>query len=249
MAKEIALGLNLVFLVLLMHNNAISCFDLVAKPKAYMMSCASGECQEAISNCVNMWHCLGVKPCQKCLAYYPQCDSACGIDLFDKDEYLSVNGFDYLPCESSNQKQVAACALHCRGRYFTGSELTTTQTIRPQTTTESTTVASTLLLKTELQHIYWVWLHYYWLFKTIMQRTQLEWLSSVILFQGKVDATVVDSVVVCGRIVWVVVAVVVVIVVVWDVLVVVEEDVTEKSLLKHLQTGNPSTLEHSLPVK
>jgi WD40 repeat protein len=122
MAKEIALGLNLVFLALLMHNNAISCFDLVAKPKAYMMSCASGECQEAISYCVNKWMCLGVKGCQICLAYYPLCDRQCGGDLLEPIEYLSLNGLNYLPCDSSSQMQVAACAINCRSRFFTSSE-------------------------------------------------------------------------------------------------------------------------------
>jgi WD40 repeat protein len=122
MAKGIAIGLSVVFLVWLINNNAISCFDLVAKPKSYMMSCASGECQEAISYCVNMWMCLGVRGCQKCLAFYPECDKECGGDLLEPNEYLSLNGSYYLPCDSSSKEQVAACALNCRSRFFTSSE-------------------------------------------------------------------------------------------------------------------------------
>jgi hypothetical protein len=172
MAIKFALCLNLVFLVLLIHNNAISCFDLVAKPKVYMISCASGECQEAMSNCVNKWMCLGVKGCQKCLDFYPKCDKECGIDLFDKDEYLNLTGSYYLPCDFNSVEQVAACALHCRGRFFTGSECSRvdgfpvckcfnndfsimssstsatsaskTTTTTTTTTTESTTVTSAL---------------------------------------------------------------------------------------------------------
>jgi WD40 repeat protein len=177
----IALCLKLLVFILFLYTNAISCVDY-ADSLGYMMTCASSECQEAISYCVNTFKCLGIKPCQKCLSDYPQCENACGSDLFDDKEYITIK---YLPCDQSSQEQVAACELHCRGLYFTSSQCTrvegfpvckcsnnislqmssttttktSTQTTHPETTTESTTVTSTLPPWNDITlegHSYWV---------------------------------------------------------------------------------------------
>jgi WD40 repeat protein len=122
MAKGIALGLSVVFLVWLIQNTAVSCFDWY-KPKGYVDTCATLDCQVAISYCVNLKKCMGIKPCQNCIIDYPfgNCGSACGDNLFDQNEYLYLTGSYYLPCDPAIREQVAACALHCRGHYLTGS--------------------------------------------------------------------------------------------------------------------------------
>jgi hypothetical protein len=92
--------------------------------RAYELTCTTPECQIAISFCIDSAKCFGTVHCKRCLNSYPGCNSACANDLFNEQEYLSVNGLKYLPCDDTSAKQVKACELHCRGFYFRYSECT-----------------------------------------------------------------------------------------------------------------------------
>jgi hypothetical protein len=115
--------LFLIFNVL--HSNGLE-FRLANNhnSRGYMLTCSSTNCQTAISNCIDSFKCLGVDQCKRCLTFYPECNSTCANDLFNEQDYVSVNGLKYLPCDDTSAEQVKACELHCRGFYFRYSECT-----------------------------------------------------------------------------------------------------------------------------
>jgi hypothetical protein len=92
--------------------------------RGYILTCSSPVCQTVISNCIDSFKCLGVDQCKRCLTFYPECNSTCANDLFNEQDYVSVNGLKYLPCDDTSAEQVKACELHCRGFYFRYSECT-----------------------------------------------------------------------------------------------------------------------------
>jgi hypothetical protein len=125
--------------------------------KAYVFSCSSEECQNAITQCSDNLKCFGEHLCKKCIGYFPECNSACADDLFNKTDYLTLNGQNYLICDSQSKEQKNACNIVCRAGYFSYSECTlemnfpickcssfpfTSTTIAPTTTEEKTTQAT-----------------------------------------------------------------------------------------------------------
>jgi hypothetical protein len=120
MKCQIFLLVNILLLIL----NTTNGDSLMIKSSAYMKSCASKGCQLAISMCVKKWKCQGVNPCQKCLANYQHCGCACGLDLFNDEEYFTINGTKYLQCYETIEEQVKACELNCRGYLYENGQCT-----------------------------------------------------------------------------------------------------------------------------
>jgi WD40 repeat protein len=137
--------------------------------RGYMLSCSKSECQVAISFCGNV--CFGVDQCKRCISNYPQCNTTCADDLFNQNDYVTVNGFKYLLCDDTSPSQVKGCGLHCRGLFFSFSECTllndipicrcsslpvsSTSTFNPSTTTLTSTGTTTTITSTKTTTTYW----------------------------------------------------------------------------------------------
>jgi hypothetical protein len=131
---------------------------------SYMTSCTSTACQSAITSCCTSFSCLGESQCTKCLGFYSSCNSNCAVDLFNKNEYLQLNGKPYLACNKSISDQVNACKLACRAGFYTYSQCTfiesqsicecssvpfTLPTTTSSTTTTTTTTTASPTISTE----------------------------------------------------------------------------------------------------
>jgi WD40 repeat protein len=113
-------------LILLVH-----CIKIVASneqiisqitQKDYKVSCNSFQCQNVINRCVETLSCLGPVQCKRCVVSQVECNTTCGIDLFNETNYELVNGKLYLECSDEDAKQRNACRLVCRGKYLTFSK-------------------------------------------------------------------------------------------------------------------------------
>jgi hypothetical protein len=118
---NIRIGLSLItFLLLCLCSSLTLQDDARESSRAYMVTCASSECQQAISYCNNQTKCLG-DICKRCLEGFTQCNSQCTKDLFNETEYLQVNGMKYLPCDDTSVAQARGCELICRSKFFLNS--------------------------------------------------------------------------------------------------------------------------------
>jgi WD40 repeat protein len=88
----------------------------------YIMSCSSAQCQDAISNCVNKFSCLGKYQCHRCVGFYNNCSQTCLDNLLDPNGYVSITEQLYLPCDGSVPLQLNACRFICRSSYYLYSQ-------------------------------------------------------------------------------------------------------------------------------
>jgi WD40 repeat protein len=110
------------FFLLLLPQIDVGFYQI--EPKSYTSTCASVECQSAISMCVDTWKCFGQYQCTSCIDTYEKCDKSCLTDLLDQNEYITINDEGYLPCNRTSQLEIRACQLHCRILFYRYSQCT-----------------------------------------------------------------------------------------------------------------------------
>ena len=102
-----------ILFVLFCYINKTSCSKLTLKHWLY--SCSSVECSTALNICSN---CYGEINCKTCITNYRAECSVCAHDIFNKNDLETINGNDYLICDSSFSYHGKICNIFCRGQYF-----------------------------------------------------------------------------------------------------------------------------------
>lgn len=89
--------------------------------KYWLVSCTLDSCSFAFNSCMN---CFGVLGCKSCITLNkPEC-SVCVDDIYNKDDLETINGNQYLLCDSLDPMQSAVCHLYCRGQYAQSGQCT-----------------------------------------------------------------------------------------------------------------------------
>ncbi|RNA20441.1 hypothetical protein BpHYR1_053961 [Brachionus plicatilis] len=80
----------------------------------WLISCTLSGCSFAFSSCMN---CYGERGCKSCIALSkPEC-AVCADDIFNKEDLETINGNQYLICDSQDPIQSKVCHLYCRGQF------------------------------------------------------------------------------------------------------------------------------------
>ena len=80
--------------------------------KFWLVTCPN--CLTALNPCMN---CYGETSCKRCItSVQPSC-SKCGDDIFDENNLESIGNQKYFLCDLSDEFQVKACHIYCRGNY------------------------------------------------------------------------------------------------------------------------------------
>ncbi|RNA28920.1 hypothetical protein BpHYR1_004450, partial [Brachionus plicatilis] len=80
----------------------------------WLISCTLSGCSFAFSSCMN---CYGERGCKSCIALSkPEC-AVCADDIFNKEDLETINGNQYLICDSGDPIQSKVCHLYCRGQF------------------------------------------------------------------------------------------------------------------------------------
>lgn len=86
----------------------------ISNSKYWLISCSLNDCSFAFNSCMN---CFGEQDCKICITLsQPEC-SLCADDIFNKDDMESLNGNNYLICDSFDPIQEKVCHIYCRGKY------------------------------------------------------------------------------------------------------------------------------------
>ncbi|RNA20443.1 hypothetical protein BpHYR1_053963, partial [Brachionus plicatilis] len=80
----------------------------------WLISCTLSGCSFAFSSCMN---CYGERGCKSCIALSkPEC-AVCADDIFNKEDLETINGNQYMICDSQDPIQSKVCHLYCRGQF------------------------------------------------------------------------------------------------------------------------------------
>ena len=127
--------------------------------KIYPASCNTPICKEGLDACIAS-DCYVARDCKSIIdGNYPTC-SRCVVDILDPSTHATVNGNNYLVCDSEDDLQVKVCLFYCRVYYYPYGECVKQYSVpickcldeAPITTTTSTVApVSSLSIGTLLQ--------------------------------------------------------------------------------------------------